>query len=113
MRKLLGLIVIVLILSACENKDTIPICGNLNEEESNWIQNQIENIKQNGDRYSYVVQAKYNGELVYSFQGCDPAALYAIIYFRCNGEQISNAELDEFTNQQIIWRPDNSVCNFD
>ncbi len=110
MRKLLYLGAILITLTACNNESATPICGDIEGEGSSWVQTQIEDLQQTGDQYSYIVQAEYNGELVYSVQGCNPAALYALLYFRCNGEQISNAELDEFTNQQIIWRPEGSRC---
>lgn len=114
MRKLVYIGIILLTILGCENESASPICGNLDEGENNWIQEQINDLEEVDDKWSFIIQAEHKGDLVYSVQGCNPAALYALLYFRCNGEVIQGPyDLNEFKNQRVIWKPKGSLCNFD
>lgn len=113
MRKLVYVGIILLSILGCENESAAPICGNLVEGENNWIQEQINDLEEVDDKWSFIIEAEYKGELVYSVQGCNPAALYALLYFRCNGEVIEGPyDLNEFENQRVIWKHKDSPCDF-
>ncbi len=113
MRNLLCAGVILITLLACDNDSSIPICGDLEGTDVNWVQEQITDIETREDPWGYIVQAEYKGDLVYAVLGCNPAAQYALIYVRCNGEVIEGPyNLEEFRNQKVIWSPENSNCNF-
>ena len=113
MRHLFLLGGVLLTLFSCKNSP-IPVCDNNEGSEVNWVHEQVETLTTLDDSYSYIIQVEYKSELVYSVQGCNPAASYILAYYRCNGELIEGPYDDsDFENATVIWRPDDSPCNFD
>lgn len=60
MRKLVYVGIILLTVLGCENESAAPICGNLDEGENNWIQEQINDLEEVDDKWSFIIQAEYN-----------------------------------------------------
>lgn len=103
---------------ACDKKEETNnadlVCNVSNPiQELNWLSEKI-NANQH-DEYYFVVKALYNGETVFYSGNCNPAINYASILQNCEGERLglTNEFQNELTEKVILWKHENSQCNFD
>jgi hypothetical protein len=104
-------------LISCEkdnNKDSGNNKCNVSNsvEKIGWLKEAIDNVKQ--DEYSYYVMANYKGETVFYYGNCNPAANYVSIIQNCSGDNLgyTNDLQDELTDKTILWKHEESKCNF-
>ena len=109
--------IVSITLISCEkdcNKDSHNNKCNVSNpaEELDWLKEAIGNVKQ--DEYSYYAMASYKGETVFFFGNCNPVINYISILRNCNGDDIGNTNdlYDELTDITILWKHENSKCNF-
>jgi hypothetical protein len=81
-------------------------------EEIEWLKAGINSTKQN--EYSYYVMADFKGETVFYYGNCDPAANYVSFIKNSNGDTLgfTNDLIDQLTDIKIIWKHENSKCDF-
>ncbi len=97
---------------ACYNEDPV--------EELEWLSSQISELEAGSlSEYQYIKQAEYKGELVFVFGNCCPFCGSVFSVYNCSGEKIGhlgNREEDidfsKLENVTLIWKPNNSQCNF-
>ncbi len=110
-------IIVCITLLSCEKDDNTDLGNNKNNlsnpaEEIGWLKEAINNVKQ--DQYAYYVMAKYKGEIVFYYGNCDPAANYVsfIKDFSGNNLGYTNDLYDELSDITILWKHEESKCNF-
>ncbi len=101
------------VFSSCSNDDDTSTC-NVEKplEELSWLNDWVNSLT---DDHEYIRTAKYLGNDVFYYLNCDPTVAYASFTRNCEGETIGNtAELKtEFTQDRILWLPENSECSFE
>jgi len=108
-------IIISITLISC-NENEISICNTCNvespAEELDWLKEAIDRVSQ--DESSYYCQANYKEETVFYYLNCDPTINYVSLTYNCSGEILgyTNGLLDELTEITILWKHEESVCNF-
>lgn len=115
MKKFLLLIVCSAFLFSCNEDENPAVCGVENPvEDLAWIKASIEEFSSDGlSNYSYLSQARYQGETVFFFGSCCPFCNWALIVKDCQGNVLEgDIKLTDLTDQKVIWQPDNSVCDF-
>jgi hypothetical protein len=105
----------ILLLGSCNEKDDPTTCGGENPtEDLAWLKSLIENSESDGlAEYAYLIQATYKGRTVFSMASCCPFCRSVPLILDCQGNVVEDVSLNELENQQVIWRPENSVCNLD
>lgn len=116
MQKILLLLFVSALFFSCQESESPKACGVENPvKEIAWIKDAIKENEAGGlTVYSYLVQANYNGKTVFYFGSCCPFCKFAIVILDCQGEKLSGSiSSSDLTNQKVIWKPANSVCNLD
>jgi hypothetical protein len=109
------ILIAITILFSCK-KESDKTCDVSNpEEDLVWLKDTINDLKAqpDGGMYSYVSMAKYNGETVFLIGYCNPLANYVIPVLNCSGEGlgiIGEISQDKLSDQQVIWKSENSLC---
>lgn len=100
---------------SCEEPDGPKVCGVEDPvKDLSWIKVDIKEIENSGLlQYAYLVQANYKGKVVFFMGYCCPFCKFAIVIRDCQGEILSNVSSDQLTDQKVVWRPTNSVCDLD
>lgn len=86
-------------------------------EELNWLKSSITEIEQSNQelsKHAYYMVAKYKGETVFYYGNCHPAINYVSHVINCKGDTlgaISDLD-DELTDVNLLWKPEESECNF-
>lgn len=110
-------ILILIFSSSCEKKEiTTNTCGVSNPiEDLSWLKKEINEIEQSNAKYSYYMIAKFNGKSVFFYGNCNPVVNYVSYLRSCSGEIIGNTNLyyTDLTEVDVLWKPENSICNFD
>lgn len=88
--------------------DLIWLTEEVNRRESNITE---------FSKYEYISQTINNGEIIIIYANCCPTCNSVALVFNCKGENIGsvgdeNIPLEVLNNDQIIWKPNNSECNF-
>ena len=115
--RLLQIVILIAftVMFSCK-KDSDNTCNVSNPaEDLAWLKNTIEDLKSlpDGGMYSYISMAMYNGETVFLMGYCNPAANYVTPVFNCSGDSIGligEISMDSLTDQQVIWKSENSLC---
>jgi hypothetical protein len=113
---LASMIVTITLFSCDKDENTNSKKNNCNvsnpAEEIGWLKDAIDNVKQ--DEYSYYAMANYKGETVFYYGNCNPAANYVSIIRNCSGENLgyTNDLQADLTDITILWKHENSKCNF-
>jgi hypothetical protein len=83
-------------------------------EDLAWIKSIIqENSGSSLAEYSYLTQARYQGQTVFFFGSCYPFCNWALIVQDLQGNALEgDIRMDDLEDQKIIWQPANSVCDF-
>jgi hypothetical protein len=106
-------ILILVILFSCQEPEDPKNCAVANPvEDLPWLK---ESIKTSADtnlaEYFYLVQGTYKGATVFTFLNCCPFCRFVPQILDCEGNVITNASINDVSNQKVIWRPTQSVCN--
>lgn len=115
MKKYLFLFVFSSLLLSCDNDEGPTSCGVENPvEDLAWIKASIEDVNNTGlSEYSYLSQAKYQGETLFFFGSCCPFCNWALIVTDCQGNALEgDIRLTDLSDVTVIWQPANSVCDF-
>ena len=106
-------ILVLIAVSACSNNDDTSTCNVENPlEELSWLNEWVNTLT---DDYEYIRTAKYLGNDVFYNVNCNPLVNYVSSTYNCEGDFIGfTAELrSEFTQDQVLWLPENSECSFE
>ncbi|TDT46161.1 hypothetical protein CLV90_0204 [Maribacter spongiicola] len=105
-------VILLAVLCACSDDNDTDFTCNVNDpvEELPWLNDWVNSLT---DDYEYIKTAKYLGNDVFYYVNCNPTVAYVSFTRNCEGETIGNtAELrSEFTQDRILWLPENSICN--
>lgn len=111
------LLVFSFALISCDKDDSdLPpknLCGVENViQELEWLKEAIDDVR--NDEYSYYSTGLYQGESVFFYGNCDPAVNYTSFILNCAGENLGNTNelFDELTEIEVLWKHENSKCNF-
>ena len=108
---LIGLLLLTQLNSCTKEESNDLICNTENPiEELKWLNNMVRDFSE----YEYIRLADYKGQVVFYNVNCDPLVNYVSITYNCKGEALGftgNLSMD-FSNDQLLWKPDNSVCDF-
>lgn len=117
---LIPVILFVIIIVSCkgeiENNNTCNVSDPI--EDLPWLRERIGLIisgNQQLARYQYISMAEYRGETVFMFGNCDPLAISIFPIFNCKNERIGalgEIPADSLFNREIIWKTEDSACNF-
>ena len=123
MRKLLSLsFFLVLILAACQEDDRLPVCGNNEITDLAWFDDKIKEFGGEGEfaRFQYVLAADYQGGKAFIFGNCCPSCLSVFMVYDCSGNELGylgsgegGIPSEELLNQTLVWKAENSACNFE
>ena len=115
MKKYLFLLISSALFFSCNEDERPVVCGTANPlEDIAWIKSAIEEYGSSElAEYSYLSQARYQGETVFFFGSCCPFCNWALIVRDCQGNQVEGTfNVGDLSDQEVIWKPANSVCNF-
>ena len=106
-------ILIFVLLFSCQESENPNGCNVANPvNDLPWIKELIKtNSEINLVQYFYLVQGTYEGQTVFSVLNCCPFCRTVPQILDCEGNVITTASITEVTNQKIIWKPAESVCN--
>lgn len=118
MKRILGLLLVLILLASCNEEDPLIYCGTQNPtEDLPWLKAAIEQAEQSElAEYTYVMTGRYQGQSVFIFQSCCPFCNFAIIVLDCQGNSLGvlgsndGIAVDDIENLTPIWIPANSVC---
>ena len=116
--KILLLILLLTSAFSCKDDDdccTPLLCGVENPAENlPWLKSMIEYWKVNSTIYSYmyVLEGKYLGQTVFIASNCCPFCSSIPLIYNCEGDSIDYKNLVNITEQKVIWKPLDSLCNF-
>lgn len=116
MQKVLLLLLLSVLFLSCRENDGPTSCAVADPvNDLAWIKQGIKELENsNLIEYSYLVQATYKGKTVFFFGSCCPFCKFAIVILDCQGDKLSESiSSSDLTNQKVIWKPANSVCNLD
>ena len=103
------------------DEDPVTTCSVKNPvEDLAWLAAEIQVMEESGMSHTlYVTQAKYGFMTVFLFRNCCPSCLSLIPVYNCSGDRIGNIGTGEgdinpgiLDRDAVIWKPDNSICNF-
>ncbi|MTI38604.1 hypothetical protein [Fulvivirga lutimaris] len=114
--------VIILLLSKC-SKEEIIVCGIENVcgdvEDLSWFDEEVENQGELYNKYFYVSQAIYEGEVVFLFENCCPNCATIVPVKNCAGETLGHLGYDqgaihpdEISDSFVIWKAPENQCVF-
>lgn len=115
MQKEFLLILFSILFLSCRENDGPTACAVADPvNDLAWIQQEIKVLENSSlIEYTYLVQATYKGETVFFFGSCCPFCKFAIAILDCQGKAISGSiSIADLSDQKVIWKPANSVCNF-
>jgi len=116
MEKARLIILLCVLFLSCRENDGPTTCA-VADPVNNlpWIQQGIKELENSSlIEYSYLVQATYKGETVFFFGSCCPFCKFALVILDCQGKSISGSiSTADLSDQKVIWKPANSVCNLD
>lgn len=116
MQKALVILLLSGLLFSCRENDGPTVCA-VDDPVNGipWIKQKVEELeKSNFITYSYLVQSEYKGQPVFYFGSCCPFCKFAIVILDCQGQALSSSiSSSDLLNSKVIWKPANSVCNFD
>ncbi len=112
MTRILPILVLILLFS-CQEPESPKKCEVSNPiEDLPWLKEGIKSTQElNLVDYFYLVQGTYKGATVFTFLNCCPFCRFVPQILDCEGNVITNASINDVTNQKVIWRPATSVCN--
>ncbi|GEM_PF-438751 len=123
MKKLLFLsLLIILMFGACQDEDRFPVCGNDEISDIPWFKEKIKEFGGEGEfaQYQYVLAADYQGGKAFIFGNCCPFCLSVFLVYDCNGNELGylgsgegGIPSSDLMNQTLIWKAENSACNFE
>lgn len=107
----------LLLSFACEdNEDPTTTCG-VNDPTNNlpWLVEMKESLSDGGmgDLF-YIMQAKYKGKRVFYQGSCCAQCSMMLRFYDCDGNGINeDISYDDLEDSEVIWKPENSRCQFD
>ena len=113
---------ISLMAFSCEKEEAIvltSICAVTNPtEELAWLKAEINSREQSTsdiNKYFYIQQAEYNGQVIFIYNNCCPMCNTIIPAYNCQGELLFylNQDLEEskkIKNTKVIWQPKDFAC---
>jgi hypothetical protein len=112
MTRILPILVLAFLFS-CQESEGPKNCNVANPiEDLPWLKEGIKSTQElNLVDYFYLVQGTYKGATVFTFLNCCPFCKFVPQILDCEGNVITNASINDVTNQKVIWRPATSVCN--
>ncbi len=115
---IITILLMSLVLISCEKTGNNDIC-NVSDpvEDLDWLRSAIEENEQSDSdlsRYIYYMTAKYDGKTVFFNGNCHPAVNYVSFVLDCNGDTLGNTNdlYDELTDIHLLWKHEESECNF-
>ncbi len=106
-------------LVSCTKDDVQKACYNEGPvEELEWLSSKVSELEtDNFSRYNYIKLAEYKGELIFIVGSCNPSGFLIFNVYNCSGDKIGQLG-DQFSfnileNAKVIWKSNNSQCNFD
>ncbi|HEY5746271.1 MAG TPA: hypothetical protein VIU12_09365 [Chryseolinea sp.] len=102
----------------CDKNEPEPaiVCGVVNPTENlPWLKAIIDDYKKDLSgftKYQYVLQSTYEGNTVFVFGDCCPFCNSMILVKDCEGNPVEAAAGDETGPTTVIWKPENSTCEF-
>lgn len=124
MKKDLFFLFLSILFSSCSDNDDeiISACGVANPvEELAWLKAEIDTREANPSedmKYCYITQGEYNGDIVFVYWDCNPLINKIIPVYDCEGTFLNNTNenqipFDAISNQKIIWKTSDFVCEVD
>ncbi len=105
----IAIVIVSTTMISCEKDDNIVSNP---AEDIDWLKEAINDVKQ--DEYSYYVMANYKGETVFYYGNCNPLINYVSIVQNLRGDNLGYTFdlYDELTEVTILWKHEDSKCNF-
>lgn len=117
-KQLILLSLLALAIFSCDKEDEEPAtaCGVSDPIENlQWLKQMKEEAAALGEssQYSYIMQAVYEGETVFYNGFCCPHCNWILTLYDCSGNAIEkDYSISDVEKITVLWRPDNSVCEF-
>lgn len=111
-----------LLLTRCSTEEVI-VCGIENpcgiDEDLTWLDSEVKNQGELYNKYFYVSQAVYQGEIVFLFENCCPLCQTIILVKNCSGDTIGHLgynegdiDPEEISNSFVVWKAPENECVF-
>lgn len=119
MKPVLLLFVCSVLAFSCDD-DTWTTCGANPVEDNAWLVEEIQAMEESGmSQFLYVSQARLGLMNVFIFKNCCASCASVVPVYTCTGDRIgflgygeAAINPDALANEVVIWKPDDSVCNF-
>jgi hypothetical protein len=105
----------ILAVVSCKDKDEPEVCD-VDDPVNDlpWLKDRAAEI-QNSEfsaKYFYIVQAEYDGRIVFYVNNCCPMCDTLITYRDCSGTQLESVDVTRVKNSKRIWTPKELECTF-
>lgn len=105
------LILIVIVVVGCKDKDSNFVCGVPDPAELPWMKTKIDELQGNPLRqYFRIEQAVYETQTVFFVNSCCPMCLILPVVYNCSGEVIEDADFAKVQSTGIVWQPSDFSC---
>ena len=124
MKHIISISLFLLLIMSCSSDDNVIddsnlICSVENPIENlTWLKSEIDLLKNDGEKYNYVIQTKHNDQTVFVFRNCNPFSNSVILVRNCEGENIGSIGTRQedisssiLENGTIIWKSDKFECD--
>lgn len=112
----------VMLLTKCNEEDEqmFRIITDCNQgEDISWFEKEVENQGELYNKYFYVSQAIYEGEIVFLFENCCPFCNTITPVKNCSGVTLGllgisdeDIKYEELSNIKIVWKAPENECVF-
>ena len=110
--RVIGCMILILVLYSCSNDDDSNLICSVEDpvEELAWLNEWVATLSE----FEYIRSARYLGDDVFYNINCNPLVNYVSILYDCQGKVIgfTGDFRGQFTNDQLLWLPENSQCSF-
>lgn len=108
---------------ACEKPVSPDQCiGTEETATSDWFQTLIAEHGGTNDYLrstAYITTAEYKNKRILITKNCCANCFWVVSVYSCTGERLGllssvgdNIHPDDIKNEEIIWKPENSICSF-
>ena len=121
MQRHITLVLLLVLTFACREDAPNQTCLVKNPVENlDWLMVAIDDMSKSSlSQYQYVMQATYKSQTVFIFGNCCPFCNTITPVYNCSGDRLgyigtgsNDIDANLLDQDVVIWKPDNSACNF-
>jgi len=116
MNMMIRIILIALLISACNHEETTPLCNSEDPVASlDWLEDFIEEVERNPKYHMLTISAmEYQGQTIFNIYEIVQSCAYCDLR-DCSGQKYTPSDFMDFitnkTNERKIWCQDPQWCS--